>query len=97
MIEIQKSRIHDIVHGSFIALNSLIPNPIKSSIRKSIRDYVSGMGTRDIPNTDVAQAVNILDPTNYKAKAHQLQSSISKLGIRTESINILLYNINSTV
>jgi hypothetical protein len=80
MIEIQKSRIHDIVHGGFIALNSLIPNPIKSSIRKSIRDYVSGGGTQDNQAVDVGKAVNILDPSNYKQQAFQLQNKINQLG-----------------
>lgn len=42
MIEIQKTRIHDIVHGAFLGLNSLIPNPIKASIRKAIRDHIGG-------------------------------------------------------
>jgi hypothetical protein len=94
LIEIQKSRIHDIVHGAFIGLNSLIPNPIKSSIRKSIRDYLSGQGTRDIPNTDVANAINILDPSNYKAQINKLNANISKLGI-----NLLLnyIHINSSI
>jgi len=80
MIEIQKSRIHDIVHGAFIALNSLIPNPIKSSIRKSIRDYVSGGGTEDNQAIDAAKAINILDPSNYKQQAFQLQNKINQLG-----------------
>ena len=44
MIEIQKARIHDIVHGSFLALNSLIPNPIKSQIRSMIRTTLNGQG-----------------------------------------------------
>ena len=38
LIEIQKTRIHDIVHGSFISLQALIPNPIKSEIRQTIRN-----------------------------------------------------------
>ncbi len=80
MIEIQKSRVHDIVHGAFIGLNSLIPNPIKSSIRKMIRNHVTGQGTKDIPNTDVGEAIKILDPSNYKQQALKLQEKINKLG-----------------
>jgi hypothetical protein len=45
IMDIQKARIHDIVHGGFIALKSLIPNPIKASIRKSLRDHKNGKGT----------------------------------------------------
>mmetsp|Transcript_19806 Transcript_19806/g.20625 ORF Transcript_19806/g.20625 Transcript_19806/m.20625 type:complete len:216 (-) Transcript_19806:28-675(-) len=54
MIEIQKTRIHDIVHGAFLGLNSLIPNPIKSSIRKAIRDHIGGKSSNE----------SISDPSN---------------------------------
>jgi hypothetical protein len=81
MIEIQKSRIHDIVHGGFIALNALIPNPIKSSIRKTIRDYVSGTGAKGIKDTDTSKAVKILDPTSNLQQASKIKSNISKLCI----------------
>jgi len=79
MIEIQKSRIHDIVHGGFIALNALIPNPIKSSIRKTIRDYVTGSGKKGLQDTDTSKAVKILDPTSNLLQASNLKSTISRL------------------
>ncbi len=80
MIEIQKARIHDIVHSGFIALNALIPNPIKASIRKSLRDFIGGRGTAPTV-TDVSNAVRILDPSSNIQQANNLKSQIAKLCI----------------
>ena len=42
------------MHGAFIALKALIPNPIKASIRKAIRDQLNGRGTNsDTVNEDL--------------------------------------------
>jgi hypothetical protein len=37
LAEAQKIRIKEIVNGAFEAIGALIPNPIKSTIRKSLR------------------------------------------------------------
>ena len=37
LVETQRIRVRDIVHSSFEAVNSLIPNPIKSAIRNTLK------------------------------------------------------------
>ena len=37
LVEAQRIRVRDIVHSSFEAVNSLIPNPIKTAIRNSLK------------------------------------------------------------
>lgn len=65
MIEIQKTRIHDIVHGAFLGLNSLIPNPIKASIRKAIRDHIGGKESDEkISDPSASEKVLETDKTN---------------------------------
>ena len=40
LVEAQRVRVKDIVHGAFEAINALIPNPIKSTIRKEVRALI---------------------------------------------------------
>ena len=72
MIEIQKTRIHDIVHGAFLGINSLIPNPIKASIRKAIRDHIGGKKS-DEKIVDISKSQNAVktDPTNNDIRKQQ--------------------------
>ena len=75
---IQKARIHDIVQGGFIALKSLIPNPIKASLRKAIRNHLNGKGTEDsaINSAKSMKAVEINDIVN---KIDSLKQNISNM------------------
>ncbi len=77
-MEIQKARIHDIVHGGFIALKSLIPNPIKASIRKSLRDHINGKGT-DKLSADSAKSVRAVATGETVKKINSLRNSINNL------------------
>lgn len=77
-MEIQKARIHDIVHGGFIALKSLIPNPIKASIRKSLRDHINGKGT-DKLSADSARSVRAVATGETLKKINSLRNSINNL------------------
>ncbi len=44
LVEAQRVRVKTIVHGSFEAVNSLIPNPIKSAIRAELKKMTGGGG-----------------------------------------------------
>jgi hypothetical protein len=88
-MEIQKARIHDLVHGAFIALKSLIPNPIKASIRKAIRDHLNGKGT-EATSVDVKKAMKAVDPTESYNKINSLQQNINTLCKNFVQINFLI-------
>lgn len=77
-MEIQKARVHDIVHGAFIALKSLIPNPVKASIRKAIRDHLNGKGTED-SGADPSKSMKAVDPSETVSKINSLQQNINNL------------------
>lgn len=78
LLEIQKARVHDIVHGGFIVLQSLIPNPIKASIRKGIRDQIKGKG---ISNTsiDSSKSENSLKTEKVENEINSLTKNIRAL------------------
>ncbi len=78
LIEIQKARIHDIVHGGFIALKSLIPNPIKASIRKAIRDHLNGKGTES-SSADPTKSIKAVETNETENKINSLQQNINNL------------------
>lgn len=80
LIEVQKARVHDIVHESFLALNSLIPNPIKAAIRKGIRDYINGRsnGIGNEIKTDVSQGAT--DTVYTEENIHKIKNAINSLG-----------------
>lgn len=77
-MEIQKARVHDIVHGSFIAVKSLIPNPIKAAIRKALRDHLNGKGSSASAGNP-AKAMKAVDPSETVSKINSLQQNIVKL------------------
>ena len=78
LIEIQKARVHDIVHGGFIALQSLIPNPIKASIRKGIRDQIKGKGISNT-NIDSSKSENALKTEKVENEMNNLTKNIRSL------------------
>ncbi len=78
MIEIQKTRIHDIVHGAFLGLNSLIPNPIKASIRKAIRDHIGGKSS-DEEISDPSKAMKAVDTDKTNTDIRNQQQKIRKI------------------
>ena len=80
LLEIQKARIHDIVHGAFIALNSLIPNPIKSSIWKAIRDKLKGGASESGGgNPDISKGQNSVKVKNTNKEIQGLEKKINGL------------------
>ena len=79
LLEIQKVRIHDIVHGAFIALNSLIPNPIKSSIRKAIRDKLKGGSTSYGEVADPTKAEEAVKVAETNGEIQGLEKKINNL------------------
>lgn len=78
MIEIQKTRIHDIVHGAFLGLNSLIPNPIKASIRKAIRDHIGGKSS-DEQISDPSKAMKAVETDKTNTDIRKQQEKIRKI------------------
>lgn len=78
LLEIQKARVHDIVHGGFIVLQSLIPNPIKASIRKGIREQIKG---KEISNTiiDSSRSENSLKTEKVENEINSLTKNIQSL------------------
>jgi hypothetical protein len=87
-MEIQKARIHDIVHGAYIALKSLIPNPIKASIRKSLRDHINGKGT-DKLTADSTRSVKAVETRETENKINSLRENINNL-CKNKNIYLLL-------
>ena len=81
ILDIQKARVHDIVHGAFIALKALIPNPIKASIRKAIRDQLNGRGTDSATvNQDVAmKSMKAVNSDGTQSKIDSLRQNIDKM------------------
>ena len=72
MIELQKTRIHDIVHGAFLGLNSLIPNPIKASIRKAVRDHIGGKSSEEsVADTSKSAKAVDFDRTNVDIRKQE--------------------------
>lgn len=78
MIEIQKTRIHDIVHGAFLGLNSLIPNPIKASIRKAIRDHIGGKSSEE-QIADPSKSISAVETDKTKTDIRKQQDKIRKI------------------
>lgn len=76
LIEIQKTRIHDIVHGSFIALQALIPNPIKSEIRQSIRNKLTN---NEYPPFESESNYHDIKVSENAVKAEDTQKEINKI------------------
>lgn len=69
LIEMQKSRVHDIVHGGFLAINSLIPNPIKASIRAKIRARIAGKESDEsVGDTEKSKLATDHEPTNIEIR-----------------------------
>ncbi len=65
------------MHGGFIAINALIPNPIKSSIRKAIRDHIRGKDSATA--TSVANAgpsIKAVDPAPTTKKIVGMEKEI---------------------
>jgi hypothetical protein len=78
LMEIQKARVHDIVHGAFIAIKSLIPNPIKAAIRKALRDHLNGKGTQSGAG-DPSKSMKAVDSNETVSKINSIQQNINKL------------------
>ena len=74
----QKARIHDIVHGAFLGLNSLIPNPIKASIRKTIRDHINGGSSDDSP-ADTKKSAKAVDSEKNSQDIRKQESKIREM------------------
>lgn len=78
LIELQKTRVHDIVHGAFLGLNSLIPNPIKASIRKAIRDHIGGKSS-DEAIADTTKAANAVNTDITNTDIREQESKIRQI------------------
>ncbi len=86
LIALQKSRVHDIVHGAFKALNALIPNPIKASIRQEMKDNLSGNKSSNTKlSTDKAQKAVNNDPTNNDIR--EQEAKIRSIDSRFREVN----------
>jgi hypothetical protein len=80
LIEIQKARIHDIVHGSFISLQALIPNPIKSEIRQTIRNKLINKEQpsyeSDNNNYDTKRSENAVKPDDTQREINKIKQNL---------------------
>ena len=86
LIALQKSRVHDIVHGAFKALNALIPNPIKASIRQQMKDNLSGNKSSNTQiSTEKAQKAVNNDPTNNDIRDQE--AKIRSIDSRFREVN----------
>ena len=105
LIEIQKARIHDIVHGSFISLQALIPNPIKSEIRQTIRNKLIN---KDQPsyesennNYDTKRSENAVKPDDTQREINKIKQNLFlsspsfKQQQQQQQSNTLINNPNS--
>jgi hypothetical protein len=81
LIEIQKARIHDIVHGSFISLQALIPNPIKSEIRQTIRNKLinkeqPSYESDNNNNYDTKRSENAVKPDDTQREINKIKQNL---------------------
>lgn len=102
LIELQKSRVHDIVHLGFLSLQTLIPNPIKASIRKAIRDQLKGKQISSL-SIDSSKSENALKTEQTENQINNIKDNIKKLSsFKQINKNFLennyeLYNINTPI
>lgn len=103
LIELQKARVHDIVHGGFLSLHTLIPNPIKASIRKAIRDQLNGKQISTL-SVDSSKSENAVKTERTESQINKIKENIKKLSsFKQINNNFLhennyeLYNVNTPI
>mmetsp|Transcript_18927 Transcript_18927/g.21376 ORF Transcript_18927/g.21376 Transcript_18927/m.21376 type:complete len:346 (-) Transcript_18927:62-1099(-) len=104
LVEIQRIRVHDIVHGGFQAVTSLIPNPMKASIRKATRDIALDRGKKGFmfKDTQEGRVTSNREATTFQSNSDEKKKSTDDMfenykfhqnnEFSAESLEDLIYN-----
>lgn len=99
VIELQKARIHDIVHGAFITLQALIPNPIKSAIQENVREKINGENGNNNINFNTKNSQNSVDNSGIDKDIFNLKKNIESYSsfkqIQANKSNLRKTNFNN--